>query len=326
VPYFEFSFSRKHLGRLLGETRVREGWPAGSIPAMKTPPEWSAEVARRLGIGFICTGCIWELGRVYAPGAGVNPVYAGGSVRSRADLGAAPRPAVEPFLERLESFLGLGRQHELAVGWVVYGPLAIAQLAMGLEEFCIALYDDTELIRELIDAATEFYVPLVERAVAAGIDFLLVSEALCSKNGPLVRPELTRQLWRPGIEKYLAPATRRGVPVGLHSDGDNRLFLEDFIALGFSFLHPLEPCDGAFDIVQTKARVGDRLALAGGIDLAGVLSSGTPDQVATTVADHLRRLGPLGGYLCGSSHEIDDSVPPGNLDALVEAIHRHAEP
>lgn len=327
VPYFEFSFGKQHLERMIGQAQVRDGWPqGGSIPAMRLPPPWLAQVARQNGIGFIAPGFIWELGRVYEPAADPNgnDIYAGGSIRTLADINAAPPPPADAALQRLDQFIHLAKTNDLAAGFIVYGPLAIAQFAMGLEEFCIALYEDMDLIRALIDASIRVYVPLIESAMKMGIDFLLISDALCFKGGPMFDPDVIRALWRPGITPYLHAA--RTVPAGLHSDGNNSAFLDDFIDLGFRFLHPIEPCDGAFDIYQTHKKVRGKLALAGNIDLSGVLTRGTPQQVRADVTEHIRQLGRAGGYLCGSSHEISDDVPPENFRMMVRTIHQTKGP
>jgi uroporphyrinogen decarboxylase len=321
VPYFEASFGRRHLERLLGATEVAAGWPTGRTPLIRTPPEWSIRVSQTLGIGFITSAFIWELGRIYEPGPEGNDIYAGGSLRERADIRGADPAAVEEAMQRLTTSAWLARSHDLATGFVIYGPLAIAQFAMGLDHFCLALYDDLDLVRSLLDAAIAVYVPLIESAAKIGIDFLLISDALCSKSGPMFDPKLIRELWRPTIQLYLDAARSRNIPVGLHSDGDNSALLDDFVQMGFQFLHPIEPCDGVFDIYKVRERVQNRLALAGNIDIGGVLALGTPEQVHDDVLEHMRRLAPAGGYMCGSSHEISDAIPPENFEAMIQAIH-----
>ncbi|MBN2560807.1 MAG: hypothetical protein JXQ75_07750 [Phycisphaerae bacterium] len=323
VPYFDWSFSRNHLARLLGD-RVHREWPKGTIPVYNLPPEWSFEVALQLGIGCVTPGFMWELGRVYRDRPGGNPVYVGGSIRCREDVRRDRRPPLEPILARLEEFITLGRKHDVAVAFTVRAPISIAQLGMGLEHFCIAMADNPDLIKAVIDASVELHVPLIEAAIDAGIDYLIVTENLCFASGPIVHPDLTRRLLHDAVRPYLQPAHARGVAVGLHSDGDNRAFINDFIDLGFCFLNPIEPCGGAFDIYELQRSTRGRLALWGNIDLAGVLSRGTPDDVRRDVREHILRLGPAGGYVCGSSHEISDSVPPENFEALVQAVHDYA--
>ena len=320
VPCCESHFSRKHMADLLGNHVLGE-YPTGPIPALRTPPEWSFEIACKLGIGFVTTSSIWELGRIYDTNEQGEFVYVGGSLRTIDDLRSADRPPFEPILQRLERFVSLGRRYGQAVGFGVYSPFTIGQLAMGVDHLCLALYDDIDLVMAILDAAVGFYVPLIESALDIGMDFLQVSEAICFGTGSICNPDLTRRLWRPGMEAYLEPVRRRGIPIGFHSDGDNTVFVEDFISVGAAYLHPIEPCSDRFDIYKTQEKVAGRLALCGNIDLAGVLSRGTPREVRQDVGEHIRRLGPAGGYLCGSSHEISDSVPPENFEAMVQAIH-----
>ena len=106
----------------------------------------------------------------------------------------------------------------------------------------------------------------------------------------------------------------------LHTDGDITTLIPDFIAMGIDVLHPLEPCGGALDIYTVKARYGDRIALHGNIDLSGVLSTGTPQEVAQDVRDHLDRLAPGGGYIVSSSHNITEDIPVENFYAMRDAV------
>jgi uroporphyrinogen decarboxylase len=97
--------------------------------------------------------------------------------------------------------------------------------------------------------------------------------------------------------------------------------MERWLQLGFAGLHPMEPCPG-FDIYEAKRRWGDRIALFGNIDLAGVLTQGTSEEVAQDTRTHIERLSVGGGYVCGSSHHIGEDVPIANLQAMSEAIAR----
>ena len=95
--------------------------------------------------------------------------------------------------------------------------------------------------------------------------------------------------------------------------------MDSFTNMGIDALHPVEPCPG-FGIYDLKAGYGDRICLMGNIDLAGVLVSGSPEHVAADTEDHIRRLAPGGGYVCGSSHDIGFNVPLGNLYAMIKTV------
>ena len=89
---------------------------------------------------------------------------------------------------------------------------------------------------------------------------------------------------------------------------------------GFSAIQPIEP--KAMDIAEVKRQYGKHLALIGNIDLGGVLTMGTPDQVEAQVRQRIAEVGSGGGYLVGSSNSITSYVPLENYRALIEATFR----
>ena len=67
-----------------------------------------------------------------------------------------------------------------------------------------------------------------------------------------------------------------------------------------------------------KAKVGDRLALIGGIDQYGTLIDGKPEQVREKVLELFEKGGQDGGYICGpSDHFFETELD--NLKAFAAA-------
>jgi uroporphyrinogen decarboxylase len=106
----------------------------------------------------------------------------------------------------------------------------------------------------------------------------------------------------------------------LHSDGNLTGLLPLVVEAGFAALHPIEPCGDAFSIYQVKAEFGTELCLFGNIDVSGPLSQGHPDQVMAEVREHIERLAEGGGYVVSSSHSIQNSIPPANFKAMLDAV------
>jgi len=80
-------------------------------------------------------------------------------------------------------------------------------------------------------------------------------------------------------------------------------------------LHPIDPI--AMDIYALKPQVADRLCIIGNSDV-DLLLRGTSAEVAADTREHLRRLGPGGGYVMGSGNSIPRAVSPENYRALLE--------
>jgi uroporphyrinogen decarboxylase len=107
----------------------------------------------------------------------------------------------------------------------------------------------------------------------------------------------------------------------LHMDGNPTALLPDIIAMSVDVLHPLEPCDGGVDIYAIKETFGHRIALWGNIDVAGVLTHGSPEDVRADTIRHMEQLAGGGGYIVGSSHDLNETVPLENVYALRDAVH-----
>ena len=75
--------------------------------------------------------------------------------------------------------------------------------------------------------------------------------------------------------------------------------------------------------INYKKEYGADLCLIGNMDLAGVLSFGTPDEVRQDTIEHIDALAPGGGYIVASSHSITDDVPPENYQAMIRAAWEH---
>jgi uroporphyrinogen decarboxylase len=70
---------------------------------------------------------------------------------------------------------------------------------------------------------------------------------------------------------------------------------------------------------RLKADFGDRISFWGGINSSRILPWGTPEQVRDEVRRVIGALGPGGGYILNSVHNIQPGVPLANLLAMFEA-------
>ncbi len=72
---------------------------------------------------------------------------------------------------------------------------------------------------------------------------------------------------------------------------------------------------------QLARGFGDRLAFHGGISIQRHLPFGTPEQLREPVRQRVAALAPGGGYILGTSHNLQADVPIENARALWEAFH-----
>jgi uroporphyrinogen decarboxylase len=231
------------------------------------------------------------------------------------DLGGYPDfEDLDSYLTSLAALLPAGAKLLVQIGYVFMGAWQI----MGFENYCLTLADEPDLVRDLHDWLGSSQLAVLEALLQHDcLGTVWLPDDLCYNSGPMVSPGVYERYVYPWYRKIVDRCHEADIPVGLHSDGDLTRLLPDLVACGFDAIHPFEPPMN--DIVAVKERWGDRIAVAGGIDLKGVLSSGTPAQVEAEVREKIAALAPGGGWLLGSSNSIPDFVPKENYRALLAA-------
>jgi len=74
---------------------------------------------------------------------------------------------------------------------------------------------------------------------------------------------------------------------------------------------------------EFKAKIGDRVALIGGMDQFNVVTGGTPAQIRNKVHELFEKVGRDGGYVCSMSDHFFDT-PPENLQIFADAARECA--
>lgn len=191
---------------------------------------------------------------------------------------------------------------------------------MGYTHFCLSLYEQPELVAELMQELGSALYEVNRRAVELAGDVIgaiWYTDDIAFNSGLLVNPEFLRAHLFPWMKKICALAKELDVPFLYHTDGNLWEVFDDFVDIGVSAIHPLEP--KSMDAEEVKAKRGHQFCLIGNIDV-DLLSRGTPEQVRLLVRDRIKKLGYNGGYCVGSSNTIPDYVNPLNFKAMVEAV------
>jgi hypothetical protein len=198
---------------------------------------------------------------------------------------------------------------------------SIYQFTLGFENFMLLLYDNLPFIEYLLDVSADYNRRIVEFLCDYPIDMLYIGDDVAFRNGLIVQPDLFLKLWTTRMEKVIEPAKQKGIPIIFHSDGNIYEIIPTLIDMGFKCLNPIEPY--GMDIYEVKEKWGNKIALMGNMDIAGVLAFGTPEEVIADTQNHLEKLMPGGKYIAASSHSITRAIPPENFLAMIAAVHTY---
>jgi uroporphyrinogen decarboxylase len=97
--------------------------------------------------------------------------------------------------------------------------------------------------------------------------------------------------------------------------------IDDLAEIGVEVLNPVQ-VSALGDTAALKAHFGDKVTFWGGIDTQHVLPHGSVADVEEEVRTRIRDLGPGGGFVVASVHNIQPDVPPQNIIAIAEATRK----
>jgi uroporphyrinogen decarboxylase len=343
VPNWEFCLMKRNTEAVLGTAeleRVRESyrnldtvWPPRSEDEVYDrsaladyscylPVQQYRQLLESTGQDAVICTLSWKPKSRKPERDGVIARSQEGIIHDRSELEDLPSPpSVAEMMGVLDYYIDAFADTDIGVGVMVRSVFCNTYETLGMENFMLKMYDDPGLITILFDRFAAYSADIARACRFRNIDFYAVDDDICDNNGLMVKPEFIRNQWLPRTKEMLEPLISNDIPVVFHCCGNVKPVIPMALELGISAMHPIQPnCN---DIYAYKKEYGSGICLIGNIDLAGVLSFGTPDEVRQDTKRHIDKLAPGGGYIVGSSHSVTDDVPPENYQAMIETTWEH---
>jgi hypothetical protein len=186
---------------------------------------------------------------------------------------------------------------------------------MGLENYCMAFYDQPNLVRRMIADRVRFANDVLKRVLATGkLDFVQIWEDMAFKTASLISPKLARAYMLPAYAELVNLLRTGGVAVIMvDCDGHVNDLLPIYREAGINGTHPCEIAAGADPLVLRKQNPD--CTLIGGMDKR-LIAAGRDGIDA-----ELRRLEPLwkeGGFIPLLDHFVPSDVSYDNYRYYVE--------
>lgn len=219
------------------------------------------------------------------------------------------------------------RLYDQGFGLVADGPWGIYEISSSLRGN-VALFTDlvenqiyTEALAERV--LEEHLKPFYEstlKEVGNLVQMVVVSDDLGSQENLLFSPRIFRNVYKPRLKKLVEHIRKfTSARVYLHSDGAVAELIPDFIDAGLDGLNPVQYTAKGMDSDKLKTSFGKYFGFFGGGIENQILSAGDPDQIYEEVRCQMILLGPGGGYVFSTIHNISPEVPAENIIAFFEA-------
>jgi len=164
----------------------------------------------------------------------------------------------------------------------------------------------------------------IENATALsriGIDALYIGDTF----GGVVGPRHFREFFVPYSTRFVnemrARFAERCPLIYMHICGDSTQLFELMADTGVDCIEPLDPLGGV-EVADAKRRVGQRVALMGGMHTAK-LAHGTLDEVKADIGRCLSEGAPGGGYILACGDMLPTETSREKVEAMTEAAHSY---
>ena len=252
------------------------------------------------------------------------PRYIDYPVKDRDDWVKLRNERLDPNLE--ERFPSnwkdiLSNVHDAAiqVGRYPFGLFGTLREFMGVEELLMAFCEEPELIHEMMDYLTDFWIAIYERVLKdVQIDHIHMWEDMSGKQGPLISPAMFREFLMPNYQRIAAFAKKNDIAVfSIDTDGNMDILMPLLKESGFNLILPFEVQAGC-DVVELKKQYPD-LCLYGGIDKRALAIS---KEEIDRELDRIDELYDISGYIPALDHLIHPEISYQNFMYFVERLKR----
>jgi len=181
---------------------------------------------------------------------------------------------------------------------------------IGFENIALMCYDDRELVEEIVATLTELYCSQLAKALRhVEVDFAWGWEDICFRSGPIISPQMFREIVGPHLKRTCTLLREHGCTViWTDCDGDVTLLVPVWLECGLNCMFPLEVHPGS-DPVKFRRMYGRQILLRGG--LRKYAFAGTRQDIL----NELKRVEHLvheGGFIPHGDHRIPQDVPYEN--------------
>jgi uroporphyrinogen decarboxylase len=196
----------------------------------------------------------------------------------------------------------------------------------GMERALMDMALTPELLEAILSRVRQFYLGYLERILEAGrgqIDIVLTGDDFGMQQGLLVSLPMWDRFVRPGFAEYVALIRSYGAKSMHHTCGSVADVVPRLVECGLDALQSLQPEAHGMEAAGLKRNFGDRLSFQGGVSVQQTMPRGSTEDIRAEVKRLAEALGPGGGYIFCTAHNVQADVPVENVLALMQAYHEY---
>ena len=224
---------------------------------------------------------------------------------------APPDPSIFEAHDHMIEELGQDRY----VAGLTGGTTALTLLG-GTEDGLVRYALEPEVVLAASRHSAAVQDQLDEYYVRPGVPGVLMEDDTAGTNGPLISPDMFREMCFPFLKGRLEHVKQFVPQVVFHNCGNNIPLMDMMIEAGVDCYQSLQTTAG-MEVGKLKEMFGDRLAFWGGVPVEALIA-GTPEDVRKAVRTAMERGAPGGGFILGPSHSVAKNTKYENFMAMLD--------
>jgi uroporphyrinogen decarboxylase len=189
-----------------------------------------------------------------------------------------------------------------------------------VSELIMAGFDKPDWVHALLRILLDKKLQFIEGMKGAKFDLIETGGGAASST--LISPKIHEEFCLPYDRKLHNALHESGFKITYHTCGGTLGIEEMIVANGCDVSETLAApsIGGNQEPWEFKEKVGNRLALIGGIDQYNVVTEGTERQIRNKVFELFEKVGYEGGYICSMADHFFET-PPEKIKIFADAAH-----
>ena len=207
--------------------------------------------------------------------------------------------------------------HVMQMGFFPYGLFGTLRDMMGVEELSYMFYDDPELVHDMMDYLTDFWLKIYEKVCRkVKVDAIHMWEDMSGKSGSLISMDMVRAFMLPNYIKIAKFAKENDIPIfSVDTDGDCSQLTPLFIESGVNLIFPFEVAAGS-DINEYRL-LYPNLCIMGGIDKREIAKG---KEAIDRELDRIDNMFKGPGYIAAPDHLFHPEISYDDFMYFVRAL------
>ena len=190
------------------------------------------------------------------------------------------------------------RENKYSVVMIKNGCFERTHHLMGFEEVLMALLEEPEAYKELLNAICDYKVELIKIiGTYYKPDVIMMHDDYGANDRMMMSLDTWREFFKEPLSRLVATAHEYGMVYEHHSCGHIEPIISDLIEIGVDAINPLQrPCN---DIEKIKKLYGGKITLIGGFSSQAVIEhpNSTEEDILADIENAYNVLAPGGGYV-----------------------------